>query len=100
MIQFEASIIAAWWGAIIASIVLLWDMFKWFNKGAKISINAIPNMRIVNDIESDLDDKKIIFAEVFNMGEMPTTITHLALYQYKSRIKKMLNKPIRLRFTS
>jgi len=89
----EASIVAAWWGAIVASVVLLWDIFKWFTKGAKIIVTATPNMQIVNHAEGRLDEGMLIFVEAINIGDMPTTITHLAFFQYESLFKKWRNKP-------
>ena len=89
----EASVVAAWWGAIVASVVLLWDIFKWATKGAHVSVNATPNMQTINHIEGKLDDNKLIFVEAINTGDLPTTITHLAFFQYESVFKKFLNKP-------
>ena len=91
----EASVVAAWWGAIVASIVLLWDIFKWVTKGAHVIVNAAPNMQTVNHIEGKLDDNKLIFVEAINTGDLPTTITHLAFFQYESVLKKaFMGKPM------
>jgi len=89
----EASVVAAWWGAIVASIVLLWDIFKWATKGARVSVNAIPNMQTVNTVEGKLDDNRLILVEALNTGDLPSTITHLVFYQYASHLNKILNKP-------
>ncbi len=89
----NSSVIAAWWGAIIASIVLLWDIFKWTTQGPRIVVHAKPNMHRVNQLKGKLDEENLIFVEVVNRGSQPTTITHLAIYQYESRLKKILNKP-------
>ncbi len=88
----EASVVAAWWGAIIASVVLLWDIFKWFSKGARILVSAAPNMQTVNPLKGKLDDEKMILVEVVNIGDLPTTITHLTIYQYSSFWDKLRNK--------
>jgi len=32
--------LAAWWGAIIATLVLLWDMYKWERSGPIINVSA------------------------------------------------------------
>jgi hypothetical protein len=91
--QIEASIVAAWWGAIVASIVLLWDIFKWLNRGAKVIVNATGNMQTVNRELGKLDENNIIFLEANNIGDLPTTITHLVFYQYRSWLHKLFNKP-------
>lgn len=72
---------------------MLWDIFKWLNKGARVTVNATPNMQTVNYAQGKLDDNKLIFVEVNNIGDLPTTITHLAFYQYSSYFQKLLNKP-------
>ena len=46
----EASEIAAWWGATIATLVLLWDIFKWKRAGPVVTISASPNMTIVGGV--------------------------------------------------
>jgi hypothetical protein len=89
----DASTIAAWWGAIIASVVLLWDIFKWFTKGARMRVTAAPNMQEVNNNTGKLDDKKTIFVEACNVGDLSTTITHLLVYEYNSRWDRLRNKP-------
>lgn len=89
----NSSVIAAWWGAIIASIVFLWDIFKWATQGPQIVVNAKPNMHRVNQIQGKLEEENLIFVEAINRGSLPSTITHLAIYQYESKLKKILNKP-------
>jgi hypothetical protein len=41
--------IAAWWGAIIASIVLLWDIYKWKTRGPKLVMRLSPNIQVWGD---------------------------------------------------
>ena len=89
----NASIVAAWWGAIVASIVLLWEIFKWATRGAHVIVNASPNLQTVNQAEGKLDDGKIIYVEAINAGDLPTTITHLVFHQYETVLKKFFNEP-------
>jgi len=35
--------LAAWWGAIIATLMLLWDMYKWVRSGPIINVSVSPN---------------------------------------------------------
>lgn len=36
-------------GAFTGSGVLLWDVFKWFNSGARLRMNASPNIVLVGN---------------------------------------------------
>jgi hypothetical protein len=90
-ILIDASIIAAWWGAIVASVVLLWDVYKWLHKGPRISIKATPNMRgaVVGSIPAG---PFYLYIEVSNTGDAQTTISALEVCQAKSRLHLLFNK--------
>jgi len=45
--NIKASDFAAWWGAILATVVLLWDIFKWRATRVRLRITAQPNMQTV-----------------------------------------------------
>ena len=68
--------ILAVWGAFVATLVLLWDVYKWRTSGPQISFTARPNMNIYNDPRFP-NDKTFIAAEAINKGDKPTTITNL-----------------------
>src|SRR5437879_4880685 len=38
--------VVAWWGAVVATIVLLWDVYKWTHRGADVRVEAAPNMKV------------------------------------------------------
>lgn len=84
---------AAWWGAIIATLVLIWDIYKWKKRGAKIVIKARPNM-----VGVPSDDKTYIVVIVTNRGDLPTTITHLVGLYYPSIFSKFLHRKINFFF--
>jgi len=84
--------LAAWWGAIIATLVLLWDMYKWKRSGPIINVSALPNMQTVGKIPNHLEGKKYIAVEVTNTGDKKTTITHLVVFHYKSLFRKIRGK--------
>jgi hypothetical protein len=83
-----ASDIAAWWGAALASIVLAWDIYKWMTSGPRLVLNAKPNFQMVGDTS----EKKHVFVEVVNRGDQLTTLTHLAFYNYKTIIHRILRR--------
>ena len=84
--------IAAWWGAAIATFVLLWDIYKWTHLGPIINVTASPNMQPFGEIPNHPGEKKYISVEVTNTGTRKTTITHLISSHYKSLIFKLIKK--------
>ena len=82
--------IAAWWGAAIATSVLIWDIYKWTHSGPIINVTASPNMKTFGKIPNHPKDKKYISVEVTNTGTQKTTITHLMSSHYKSLIFKLI----------
>jgi len=84
--------LAAWWGAIIATLVLLWDMYKWERSGPIINVSASPNMQPFGKIPNHPEGKKYIAVEVTNIGNRKTTITHLVVFHYKSLFRKIRGK--------
>lgn len=84
---------AAWWGAIIATIVLGWDIYKWHRSKSNIRVSASPDMQTVNQLEGRLEDDKNIVVEVVNNGDKTTTLTHLVVKHYDSWFDRIRRKP-------
>ena len=82
MSEISASDWAAWWGAITASGVLAWDIYKWRKSKSNIRVSASPNMQTLSG--GHLEDDKKIFVEVANNGDKTTTLTHLVVKHYKN----------------
>jgi len=75
--------IAAWWGAVLATIVFLWEIYKWFRSGARLRISAAKDMQVLG-ADGGLNDVLHVFLTVHNVGSAVTTITHLVGYNYKN----------------
>lgn len=84
---------AAWWGAVIATIVLMWDIYKWFRSGPILHVTVGPNMQTLGNIPNHPKNQKYISVEVTNTGSRKTTITHLVSFYYKSFIFNLFKKP-------
>ncbi len=85
--------VVAWWGAIIATTVLLWDIYKWKKSGVDLRVRICPNMEMSGGYEPD--ENIYVLVVVVNRGDRPTTITHLTAYYFKnrwSRIRKKADK--------
>ncbi len=48
-IELKGIEIVAWWGAIVATVVLVWDIYKWKTSGPKIRFVVCPGMIVVGD---------------------------------------------------
>jgi hypothetical protein len=83
-----ASEVAAWWGAVIATVVLVWDIFKWARAGVRLKVHAVPNMQVAGDAT----ETKLVHIEVVNRGDKTTTITHLAFYEFASTLDRLRGK--------
>ena len=89
---FSASDWAAWWGAIVATVVFCWDIFKWFRAGPRLRVRTSTNMQLVNEAGTTGPEKYISISAV-NIGDAPTTVTHLFLTYYASRTRRWLRRP-------
>ena len=63
------------WGAILSTIVVIWDFVKWSHSGAKLRITTKPNTYYP---DSDIVDNQVfkpsIHIEIANVGTLPTTL--------------------------
>jgi hypothetical protein len=78
--QMSITDFAAWWGAVIATLVILWDIYKWRHAGPNVSLNIRPNM--FTSGHSELDGKRLFLIDAANNGDRPTTITKLVFIYY------------------
>jgi len=80
----------AWWGAIIATLALIWNIIVAIRSGPHISVRAIPNMKIF-PIDSITKDKTYISVTAINRGNAPITITHFLDF-YADSIWNLIRK--------
>lgn len=73
----------AWWGAIIATLVLFWDLTKWFRSGANIKVRHrinvyYPDGKVLKTEKLKNGESKKLASychiELINNGTLPTTI--------------------------
>lgn len=82
--------IAAWWGAIIATLALAWNIIVAVRSGARIHVTANPNMKIYPKTPIT-GDKSYIAVTAVNSGTSPTTITHFCGFSAPS-LWKLIRK--------
>ena len=72
---------AAWWGAIVATIVVIFEFYKWVISGPKLKLNIQSNMKIWS--EHDVESKETyINISVINRGDTLTTLESLLVFSY------------------
>jgi len=81
--NFTPSDYAAWWGAIIASLALVWNIIHTLRSGARLRVTVSPDMRIYPP-QPPTNDNDYISIKAVNVGTGPTTITHCLGYYTKS----------------
>jgi len=82
---------AAWWGAVVATIVLVWDIYKWKKTGPKVSLRVSADMETFGIPNNE--KKKYITVRAINNGDRSTTITMLACRYYRNWLSKIRNNP-------
>ena len=90
-ITLSGTDIVAWWGAIVATSVLIWDIYKWRTSGPRIKFIVQPNSLVVGDPARK--GKRFISVKATNVGDRPTTITNLVLQHYKNYFNMLRRKP-------
>lgn len=85
-----ATDIAAWWGAVIATLVFLFEIFKWSKSGLALEVSAAPNMETYGALQLVAGEGPFVVVEVRNVGHRKTTITHLVGLHHRWWIKKLL----------
>ncbi len=87
----DVSTIAAWWGAIIATSVLVWDVYKWKRRGPNVVIRVQGDMTCMQG--SEAIPGKWITTRVANVGDGPTTLESLGLLYYRNLWSWIRRKP-------
>lgn len=75
--------IVAGYAAIVATFVLLWDVYKWQTAGPRLKMSAGPNFIIIGDLVPD--PNKYISVRISNIGDRKTTLTNLGFEFYSAK---------------
>ena len=71
------------YGAVVATVVLLWDGVKWYSEHqAKLDVHLATGMRSFNIPQ--LEGKTLMVLRATNMSSRATTITHMTMQMYPS----------------
>jgi hypothetical protein len=83
--------IAAWWGAVIATLVFLWEVYKWRRSGPQLEVSVAPNMETFGSAQS-YGKGPFVVVEVRNNGDRKTTVTHLVGFCFKRLVDRWLRR--------
>jgi hypothetical protein len=72
--------LVAWWGAVLSTGVLVWDIYKYRRAGPRLRFCVRDGLILM---PSD-DERTFVSSEVTNYGDRPTTITNLCVAYFKS----------------
>jgi hypothetical protein len=70
------------YAAIVSTVAILWDIWKWKRAGPNLDIGVSTGMVGINMPE--YEGKTLMMVNATNRGDRPTTITHLTLHRYAS----------------
>lgn len=68
--------IVAWWGAVVATLVFVWDIYKWRQAGAVLEVTVAPNMEPYGNLLKQMTAKTYVVIEVVNKGSKKTTMAY------------------------
>ncbi|MBW7469462.1 hypothetical protein [Marinobacter sp. F4218] len=86
--------VVAWWGAVIATLVLLWDVVKWLNSGASLKSRIVLNThyddgevikREKTEHGETITYESYCHIEVVNTGSLPTTVMGIRATHSKNK---------------
>lgn len=88
------TVVVAWWGAITATLVLIWDIVKWIKSGPWLRVSVRPNTiyhdsarKLVKDDGHGNREEQVspsIHIEIINLGLQPTTILGISAERHLS----------------
>lgn len=81
------------YAAFVATIILIWDVIKWYRRGARLRLRVNPGMKMFGVGTEQYEGRTYILVIVSNVGSATTTITHLAGCQFKDHWKRIRNQP-------
>ena len=70
------------YGAVMATIVFGWDVYKWWKSGPRIDLSVSSGMKMVGGAVPD--PITYISARASNVGDRPTTITNMGMDYFES----------------
>jgi hypothetical protein len=89
----DKTAVVAWWGAVLSTIVFIWDIYKYRKAGPRLRFEVHAGMILV----PSPDKREFISSTVTNYGDRSTTLTNIAIFYFENRwsIAHFRNRPTR-----
>jgi hypothetical protein len=68
----------------ISACVFALELRRWFDEGVRLSLSIMTDAKLIGGVQND--SNTYLSATLTNRGSEPTTITHMLLYDYPSRL--------------
>ena len=81
---------------VVAACAFVLELRRWFDEGVKLTMSVMPEAQIIGG--GVKEDKTYVAITVANRGSAATTITHMVLYNYRSRLSRFLSRLPRFLF--
>lgn len=78
----------AFYAAFVGTAALALELRRWFESGPRLIVRVSPNMEMLDRL-----GKRWILVEVSNRGDTATTITHLGMVGFPSRLARLRHRP-------
>jgi hypothetical protein len=75
---------------LIAACAFVLELRRWFDEGVKLSMNMMPGAILVGG--GVKDPNRYLHITVANRGTSATTVTHMVLYNYPTRLSLFLSR--------
>jgi hypothetical protein len=75
---------AAWYAAIVATVVLIWDVVKWKSGGPQVKAEAFGGWKSYGI--SETEGKALTLVKATNVGDRATTLTSWGMYWYPAGV--------------
>lgn len=90
----DATDYIAIYAAIVATVVLAWDIYKWLrSERLRLNGRVSRNMMFVGATNPEGGEERFILLNVENRGAISCTVTNVVLTHYKTSIEWIRRKP-------
>ena len=86
-ITVDWTLTIAVYAAVVATLTIVWDWWKWKHAGPKLHVTAQTGIRTINMPE--YEGQSVMLMHATNRGDRATTLTHFTVHQYASWWKYM-----------
>lgn len=84
----------ALYGALVATVVLIWDVWKWAHEGPRLEMSASADMAVVKRSFWAGPPNRVVKFAVYNKGDRATTLTTATYQVYDGWLAMLRRRPV------